>query len=108
MISTSQALLIIAVAALGTIATRAIPFLLFGGHKTLPPSIQYLGFILPPAIIAILVVFCLRGAIPPQGWSGTAELVALATVILLHRWKSNILLSISGSTLLYMVLIRIL
>ena len=63
--SSMTALLIIAVTALFTFLTRAVPFLFFGGKKTSPPWILFLGRVLPPAIIAILVIYCLRN-IPRQ------------------------------------------
>ena len=49
----------IAVAAVCTFATRVAPFLLFNGSKPIPPIIRYLGGTLPPAVIALLVVYCL-------------------------------------------------
>lgn len=106
MISTTQALLIVATASIGTIITRVVPFVLFGGKKGMPSSVRYLGYILPPAIIAILVVYCIKNSIPVRFPDGLSELVAIAAVVFLHRWKSNVLLSIAGGTLIYMLLIR--
>ena len=42
-----------------TFATRATPFLLFGNRST-PSVVLYLGRMLPPAIMAMLVVYCLK------------------------------------------------
>lgn len=64
------------------------------------------GRVLPPAIIAMLIVYCLRGVsfAAPGGW--VPQLVSVATVVILHLWRSNTLLSIFGGTILYMVLVQ--
>ena len=56
---TGWALAVIAVCALCTLFERAFPFLLFRG-KRVPEPVEYLGKVLPMAIIATLVVYCLR------------------------------------------------
>ena len=103
-----HALMVIAVAALVTFATRALPFLVFGrGENGEPPRwITYLGSVLPPAVIALLVVYCLRYIQPLSGSRGIPELLSVAVCVLLHLWKRNNMLSIFGATLLYMVLIQ--
>ena len=35
------------------------------------------------------------------------ELLAILTVVVLHRWKGNVLLSIAGGTALYMLLVQV-
>ena len=62
--TTVYAIAMIAVAAVCTFATRVAPFLLFNGSKPIPPIIRYLGSTLPPAVIALLVVYCLKNV----GW----------------------------------------
>lgn len=47
---------VIAAIALVTWALRAVPFLLFGG-RPLPKTVQYLGQVLPPAIMTALVIY---------------------------------------------------
>ena len=96
----------IAVMALVTFLTRALPFLLFGRGGNPPRIILYLGQYLPPAVIAMLIVYCLRTvrfAAVPQ-WA--PQLIAAAAVVALHLWKHNNLLSIFGGTVLYMVLVQ--
>lgn len=99
------------VAILGVIAvctwfTRAVPFLLFGRRKQLPRLVVYLGEVLPAAIMAILVVYCLKSVDLTAYPFGLAEIISVAVVALLHLWKNNTLLSIGGGTLCYMILIR--
>ncbi len=89
-----------------TFFTRALPFLLFDRGDHPPKIVLYLGKVLPPAIIAMLIVYCLKGVTFTSlgGWLPT--LLAGVTAILLHVWKGNDLLSIFGATGLYMVLVQ--
>ena len=89
-----------------TFFTRALPFLLFDRGDRPPKIVLYLGKVLPPAIIAMLIVYCLKGVTFTTlgGWLPT--LLAGVTAVLLHLWKGNDLLSIFGATGLYMVLVQ--
>ena len=103
----AQAAASIAVMALVTFLTRALPFVLFGRGDHPPRVVLYLGRVLPPAIIAMLIVYCLKGVsfASPAGWVPAA--VCCGTAIALHLWKGNDLLSIFGATGLYMVLVQV-
>lgn len=105
-LTTTQALLTIAVIAIGTILTRALPFIIFPAGKKTPKFIIYLGKVLPFAIIGMLIIYCLKGISLFQGSHGIPELIAGAFVVLIHKWKHNLLISIGGGTLLYMVLVQ--
>ena len=96
----------IAVMAAVTFLTRVLPFLLFGRNGNPPRVVLYLGRYLPPAVIAMLIVYCLRGITfsAPAGW--VPSLLAGVTAVLLHLWKGNDMLSIFGATILYMVLVQ--
>lgn len=106
MLTTGQAVAAIAVMAVVTFLTRALPFLLFDRGESPPKLVLYLGRVLPPAIIAMLIIYCLRGISfsSPAGWA--PQLIAVAAVAVLHLWKKNNLLSIFGGTILYMVLVQ--
>ena len=105
-ISAGRSLLIIAVVAVVTFATRAIPFLLFPKGKEIPPLIKYLGAVLPPAVIGMLVIYCLKDVTMLAYPYAAPELIAAAVVLILHIWKRNNLLSIGVGTTLYMVLVQ--
>ena len=96
----------VAVMAAATFLTRALPFLLFGRGGEPPKVVLYLGRFLPPAVIAMLIVYCYRGMdfARPVGW--LPGLIAGTAVILLHVWKKNDMLSIVGGTIFYMVLVQ--
>lgn len=100
----SRAIAVVAICAVVTIALRALPFVCFGGKKGVPRLVLALGETLPPAIMAALVVYCLKSV--PFG-DGARQLIAVAAVVALHLWKKNTLLSIGVGTALYMLLIRI-
>ena len=93
--------------AAGCQLTRWLPFLLFPENKTPPKVVQYLGRVLPPATMGLLVVYCLKGVQWTAAPHGAPELFAIAAVVLLHRWKGNVLVSIAGGTALYMALLRL-
>ena len=101
-----QAVASIAVMAGVTFLTRLLPFLLFdrGGHP--PKIVLYLGRVLPPAIIMMLIVYCLRNVSFTGGSHGIPELLCVAVDAGLHWWKGNNLLSIFSATVLYMVLVQ--
>ena len=101
-----QAMLLIAVVSLVTIALRFLPFLIFGERKT-PEKITYLGKVLPYAIMAMLVVYCLKGISFVQSPFGIPELLGVMCVVLLHLWKRSTLISIAGGTICYMLLIQL-
>lgn len=97
---------VIAVMAGVTMLLRFLPFILFDHGKQLPGWVSYLGKVLPPAIMSMLLVFCLRNINLAEGNHGFPELICVAVAILLHSWKRNTLLSIGVSTILYMILIQ--
>ena len=98
---------IIAEAALVTMATRFLPFLIFRGDKKTPDIIVYLGKVLPYAIMGMLVVYCLKDVHFLSAPYGIPEVLGCAAVAVLHFWKRNTLLSIGVGTALYMVLVQL-
>lgn len=105
-VSVVRSLLIIAVVSVTTFATRVIPFLLFPKGKEIPPLVKYLGAALPPAVIGMLVIYCLKDVNLFVSPYAAPEVIAAGVVILLHVWKRNNLLSIGVGTVLYMVLVQ--
>lgn len=105
-LNVGQSLVMILVVAATTFATRAVPFLIFPKGKEIPKVVQYLGKVLTPAIIGMLVVYCLKNTKVLSAPFGMPELIAVGTVVVLHIWKRNNLLSIGVGTILYMFLIQ--
>ena len=103
----TQRILTIAIVVLGTVLTRFLPFLVFNGKRETPAVISYLGRVLPYAVMAMLVVYCLKNVSWLAMPHGVPELLAILAVVLFHRWKGNVLLSIAGGTALYMLLVQV-
>jgi branched-subunit amino acid transport protein AzlD len=99
--------LIVLLVAACTFITRFLPFALFGGGKEVPAIVKTLGELLPPAVIAILVVYCLKSVNVTLAPHGLPEFLAVLFVAILHIWKRNNLLSIGGGTVIYMFLIQV-
>ncbi len=102
----TQQIITIGICVLGTMATRFLPFLIFSSQKPTPKYIQYLGKALPSAIFGMLVVYCLKNVSIIGGSHGLPEFIAIAVVVALHLWKRQMLLSIAGGTICYMVLVQ--
>ena len=101
-------LAILLVASLCTILVRALPFVLFGRSGSPGRTVIYLGRVLPAAVMAILVVYCMPSTSFTSAAGFVPQLAACLLVAALHLWKRNTLLSIAGGTAVYMLLIRLL
>ena len=102
---------LVAVTAGVTVGLRALPFVLFGSGKKCPAAVTYIGRVLSPAAIAMLVVYCFCSAYRDRAFlasgAGVPELAAGLVTVALQRWKRNPLLSILVGTAVYMVLIQL-
>ncbi len=104
----SQQLITIGMVILGTMLTRFLPFLLFPAGKPTPKYIQYLGKVLPSAVFGLLVIYCLKDVSLFAGSHGIPEAISIAVVAVLHLWKRQMLISIAGGTVCYMLLVQLL
>lgn len=102
-----QIILTLAIISAITVMTRALPFILFPGSRKTPEVVSYLGIALPYACMAMLVVYCFKNISIFEGYHGIPEFIAGAFVIAVHRWKHNMLLSIMGGTVVYMLLVQL-
>lgn len=105
-LTTSQTLIIILVAALATMITRFLPFIIFKGNGGANSYINYLGKVLPYSAIGLLLVYCLRNVSFTTYPYGLPEAIALLSLGIVHYWKENTLLSIGVGTIIYMLLIQ--
>ncbi|MDE7266080.1 MAG: branched-chain amino acid transporter permease [Lachnospiraceae bacterium] len=102
----TQQLITIGMVIFGTMLTRFLPFLLFPAGKPTPKYIQYLGKVLPAAVFGLLVIYSLKNVSIFAGSHGIPELISIVVVIGLHLWKRQMLLSIAGGTVCYMLLVQ--
>ena len=106
--NTVQFFLAVLVSFICTFFLRALPFLAFSGEREMPAGMEKLSHAPPPAIMAVLVIYCLKSV--PDEWypGGLCQLLGVAATALVHKWKHNTFLSIILGTAVYMVLIRVL
>lgn len=103
----AQQIITIAAVVLGTVVTRFLPFIVFPPDKPTPKYIEYLGRMLPSAALGLLVVYSLKDVSVLGGTHGLPELASIAVTVALHVWKRQMLLSIAGGTILYMLLVQL-
>lgn len=99
--------LAIFISALITFLLRALPFLLFSGDRRMPDWLSRLGAVLPSAIMAVLIVYCLKGVKSDIIGTGIPSAIAVLVVALSFKWKHNTFLSILSGTAVYMLLLRV-
>lgn len=101
-----QVVITVFAVALGAMATRFVPFFLFPEGKQPPAVVTYLGRVLPPVMMGLLVVYCLKNVPILTGSHGLPELISIAFIVVVHLWRKNVLLSIGCGTALYMFLVQ--
>lgn len=103
----TEQIITLAMVVLGTMLTRFLPFFIFPPGKQTPKYILYLGRVLPGAVFGMLVVYCLKNVHLFSESHGIPELISISIVILLHLWKRQMLISIAGGTICYMLLVQL-
>jgi len=103
----TQQIITILMVVLGTMLTRFLPFIAFPAGKPTPKYIQYLGKVLAGSVFGLLVIYCLKNVSLFTGNHAIPELISIALVIALHFWKRQMLLSIAGGTICYMLLVQL-
>lgn len=105
--SNTQLVLTVVVIMAATMLTRFLAFLVFPPGRETPAFVRYLGKVLPAAAMAMLVVYCYKGVDLTAGDHGAPALLAGLAVILAHKWKHSMLLSIGGGTAFYLFLLHV-
>jgi branched-subunit amino acid transport protein AzlD len=105
-ISIGYSLFIIILIATLTFGSRLFPFAVFGRGGKTPEAVTYIGNILPPAVMIMLVVYCIKDVTPLAWPHGIPELISIASVVFLYKFTKNHLIAMVGGTALYMVLIQ--
>lgn len=102
----TQQIITIGLCVLGTMLTRFLPFIIFSENRTIPEFIQYIGKYLPSAVFGMLVIYSLKNVNILQGNHALPEFLSIAATVLLHLWKRQMLISIAGGTICYMLLLH--
>ena len=104
--STVQSLLYFAIVAGATALMRFLPFILFPENRRTPDYVFYLGKVLPYTIIGMLVAYCLRNTEVIVYPYALPEVISIIAIAIVQVWRKNILLSIGGGTIVYMILVQ--
>lgn len=102
----TQQIITIAVVVIGTMLTRFLPFWVFPADKPTPGYVLFLGRLLPPAVLGLLVIYSVKDVEWTGGLYGLPEILGILLIVGLHIWKRNMLLSIAGGTIFYMMLVQ--
>lgn len=102
-----QEIITVAMVILATMLTRFLPFLVFPEGKPTPKYIRYLGKVLPAAVFGLLIIYSLKNVSIFSGSHGIPEFLSIVLVVALHLWKRQMLLSIAGGTVCYMLLVQL-
>ena len=101
-----QQIITVSMVVLGTALTRIMQFLIIKEIKPTHKYIKYLGTFLPSAVFGLLIIYCLKNVSILSGTHGIPEFIATFVVIVLHLWKRQMLISIAGGTICYMLLVQ--
>lgn len=106
--STSQTLITVLIVAAVTLGTRLCSFVLFPSGKKAPAFITWLSGQLPRAVMAMLVIYCIKDVRFTTVGQWLPTLLSVGITAALHLWKRQMMISIPGGTIAYMLLIRLL
>ena len=94
------------IAAVATLLTRFLPFMIFKGKK-IPKALDYLGFVLPASVFGMILVYALKDTVVLSYPFAIPEVLGLIVTTAVCLWKKNTLLSIALGTVFYMFLIQV-
>lgn len=97
----------IVISAVITFALRALPFIVFRHENKMPEKLIYLGNVLPAAIMAVLIIYCLKNTVIDMRQYGVPQLTAVILVAVSYKYKHNMMLSILLGTACNIILMRV-
>lgn len=106
-LSLGQALAAVFVSGLVVLATRVLPFAIFA-KKNPPLCIRFIEKYAPPLIMMVLLVYCFKDVDFTSAATCAPYFICVAVSGVLHVIFRNSMASIIGSTVLFMVLTRLL
>ena len=102
----TEQIITVAAVVVATMLTRFLPFILIGNKRETPPYIKYLGKVLPCAVFAMLIVYCLRNVDLSSSTHALPEILSIALTVAVHIFRRQMLLSIASGTIFYMALVQ--
>ncbi|MBO4404551.1 MAG: AzlD domain-containing protein [Treponema sp.] len=101
-----KAIIAVLCSALVIFFTRSISFIVFKNGNP-PPVIRFIEKYMPAVIMAILLVYCFKDVEFSHSPFGAPYIICTVFCAAVHLLFNNSMLSIVGSTVLFMVLSRI-
>lgn len=102
-----ESVIIIAIAVMTTVFSRALAFVVFPANRPTPAYIKYLAKVLPSAVFALLVVYCYKDINFVSGMDKAAPALCCGLLVAgLQLWKRNMFLSMLTGTAVYMIWIQ--
>ena len=105
-LTSSESLIIIMVVAAMTFFIRLLPFLIAGKMNRSAAIWQSISLMLPTAILGVLLIYAIRTIEFANLHGFMPQILGVAIVMLLHRWKRNTLISIGVGTICYMLMVQ--
>lgn len=99
--------MVIVLSAIITLFMRAFPFAIFNGNRKMPQTMEKLGQVLPSTIMAVLIIYCLKGSVKEPVSMGIPGLIGVLVVGVTYKWKHSTFLSILLGTAVYMGLLAV-
>ena len=89
-----------------TFLLRAFPFLVFRDEHKLPDILDRLGKLLPSAVMAVLIIYCLKDVKTDIIHTGIPEIAGVIATAVSYKLRHNTFLSIILGTACCMVLMH--
>ncbi|MGM9941644.1 MAG: branched-chain amino acid transporter permease [Bulleidia sp.] len=105
--NTRDAVIVIVGSALITFFYRAVPFLFFK-DRPVPQRLEKMKQVLPAALMAVLVVYCLKGAVSADMHGLMALAAGCVSTVVVHRIFGKSIVSIVCGTAVYMMFLHLL
>ena len=100
-----HSVLILCAVFVATICTRFLPFWIFGGRE-IPPFLDSLGRLLPPAMIGMILVYCFKSVELSSAPFGLNEVLGVAIVATLYLASKMGVIAVIGGTICYTALVQ--
>ncbi len=102
----NYSVLILIIIIVMTWVMRLLPIAAFGRGNKIPAVISSLGNLMPPAVLVLLIVYCVRNATPGTYPFGMPEWIGIASTALLYKLTGKSLVAMIGGTVIYMIMVQ--
>lgn len=104
--TTIEKIITIGMMIIAVMTTRFLPFIIFPSKERTPHFIRFIGKYLASAVFGMLVIYCLKDVSFQTTHHIFLQLLGIIVCVVLHLWRKNMLLTIAGGTIFYMILVQ--